>query len=61
MVEIKDLNEYRPHLMVVAIDGVHVQPPRPGREHHRSRKAPMLLTEPVLRRALEEWRVKVTQ
>ncbi|WP_040263692.1 hypothetical protein [Pseudomonas massiliensis] len=61
MLIIKELDDYRPHLMVVASDGVHLIPQALIENIIAGRKESMLLTEPVIRRVLEEWLEKVIQ
>jgi len=58
--KIHDIASQRPHLMVVASDGAHVIP-RALIQSVIDRKQPStILTEPVVRRIIEEWLQKVT-
>ncbi|UVK96467.1 hypothetical protein [Pseudomonas sp. B21-048] len=58
--EIHDLADQRPHLVIVADDGVHVVPHALVREVIVGDKSSSILTEPVLRRIIEEWTERVT-
>ena len=58
--EIHDLADHRPHLTVVANDGVHVIPVVLVQEVVSGGKPSSILTEPVVRRIIEEWMEKVT-
>jgi hypothetical protein len=53
--EIHDLADHRPHLTIVADDGVHVMPVALVREVITGEKPSSILTEPVVRRIIEEW------
>ena len=58
--EIHDLADHRPHLSIVADDGAHVMPVALVREIIASEKHSSILTEPVVRRIIEEWLQQVT-
>lgn len=58
--EIHDIADRRPHLTVTADDGVHVLPCDLVRSVIAGDKPSTILTEPVLRRIVEEWFQKVT-
>ncbi|WP_435036864.1 hypothetical protein [Pseudomonas neuropathica] len=58
--EIHDIADKRPHLTVTSDDGVHVLPCELVRSVIAGDKASAVLTEPVLRRIIEEWFQKVT-
>ncbi|WP_136477265.1 hypothetical protein [Pseudomonas sp. DG56-2] len=58
--DIHDIAERRPHLTVAAVDGVHVLPCDLVRSVIAGDKPSAILTEPVLRRIIEEWLQKVT-
>ncbi|WP_033064255.1 hypothetical protein [Pseudomonas sp. GM18] len=58
--EILDLADHRPHLMVAASDGAHVIPHALVRSVIAGDKPSAILTEPVVRRIIEEWFQKVT-
>ncbi|WP_201491459.1 ATP-grasp domain-containing protein [Pseudomonas paracarnis] len=58
---IHDIADQRPHLMVVASDGVHVLPYAPVQSVIDGDKPSSILTEPVVRRIIEEWLQKVTE
>lgn len=58
--EIYDITDQRPHLTVAADDGVHVIPCDLVRSVIADDKPSAILTEPVLRRIIEEWFQKVT-
>lgn len=60
MAEVHDIADHRPHVMVVATDGVHVIPRALIENIIAGRKESSLLTEPVIRRVLEEWLERVT-
>lgn len=53
--EIHDLADHRPHLTVVADDGVHVIPLALVHEVVSGARPPSILTEPVVRRIIAEW------
>jgi hypothetical protein len=57
---IHDLADHRPHLTVVADDGVHVIPLALMREIVSGGKPSSILTEPVVRRIIAEWIERVT-
>ena len=57
--DIHDIAEQRPHLTVTADDGVHVLPCELVRSIVVGDKPSSVLTEPVLRRIIEEWFQKV--
>ncbi|MGK9419275.1 hypothetical protein ACSSUR_24480 [Pseudomonas cedrina] len=52
---IHDIAASRPHLMVVASDGVHVLPRELIQSVVEGKKSSAILTEPVVRRVIEEW------
>ncbi|RBB97533.1 hypothetical protein C3E97_027850 [Pseudomonas sp. MWU12-2115] len=58
--EIHDIADRRPHLTVAADDGVHVLPCDLVRSVIAGDKPSAILTEPVVRRIIEEWFQKVT-
>ncbi|MEW5700508.1 hypothetical protein [Pseudomonas synxantha] len=58
---IHDIADQRPHLMVVASDGVHVLPRELIQSVIEGKKPSAILTEPVVRRIIEEWLQKVTE
>lgn len=58
--EIHDIADQRPHLTVTADDGVHVLPCDLVRSVIAGENPSVILTEPVLRRIIEEWFQKVT-
>lgn len=58
--DIHDLADHRPHLTVVAEDGVHVIPLALVREVVSGGKPSSILTEPVVRRIIAEWTKLVT-
>jgi hypothetical protein len=58
--DIHEIAVQRPHLTVTAEDGVHVLPCDLVRSVIAGDKASAVLTEPVLRRIIEEWFQKVT-
>lgn len=58
--DVHDIADQRPHLMVVATDGTHVIPHALVRSVIAGDKPSDILTEPVLRRIIEEWLKQVT-
>ncbi|PBJ02089.1 hypothetical protein [Pseudomonas sp. ACN5] len=58
--DIHDIAEQRPHLTVTADDGVHVLPCELVRSVVAGEKPSSVLTEPVVRRIIEEWLQQVT-
>lgn len=58
--DILDIADHRPHLMVVASDGVHVLPRELIQSVIEGKKPSGILTEPVVRRILEEWLQRVS-
>ena len=58
--DIHDIAEQRPHLTVTADDGVHVLPYGLVRSVIIGDKPSAILTEPVVRRIIEEWLQQVT-
>ncbi|AZD07554.1 hypothetical protein C4K26_2151 [Pseudomonas chlororaphis] len=58
--DIHDIADQRPHLMVVASDGAHVIPCALVQSVIDGDKPSAILTEPVVRRIIEEWFQKVT-
>lgn len=58
---IHDISDQRPHLMVVASDGVHVLPHALMQSVIDGNKPSSILTEPVVQRIIEEWLQKVTE
>ena len=58
---IHEIADQRPHLMVVASDGVHVLPHALVQSVIDGDKPSSILTEPVVRRIIEEWLQKVTE
>ena len=58
---IHDIANQRPHLMVVASDGVHVLPHALVQSVIAGAKPSSILTEPVVKRIIEEWLQKLTQ
>lgn len=59
--DIHDIADQRPHLMVVASDGVHVLPHALVQSVINGEKPSAILTEPVVRRIIEEWLQRVTE
>lgn len=57
---IHDIADQRPHLMVVASDGVHVLPHALVQSVINGGKPSSILTEPVVQRIIEEWLQQVT-
>lgn len=57
---IHDIADQRPHLMVVASDGVHVLPHALVQSVIDGNKPSATLTEPVVQRIIEEWLQQVT-
>jgi hypothetical protein len=57
--EIHDIADQRPHLTVTADDGVHVLPCDLVRSVIAGDKSSAILTEPVVRRIIEEWMERV--
>ncbi|WP_460091111.1 hypothetical protein [Pseudomonas sp. S2_E02] len=53
--DIHDIADQRPHLTVTAEDGVHVLPCDLVRSVIAAEEPSAILTEPVLRRIIEEW------
>lgn len=53
--QVHDIADQRPHLCVVASDGPHVIPVALVRSIVKGEKPSSILTEPVLRRIIEEW------
>ncbi|WP_025110099.1 hypothetical protein [Pseudomonas sp. H1h] len=58
--DIHDIADQRPHLTVAADDGVHVLPCDLVRTVIVGDKPSAILTEPVLRRIIEEWFQRLT-
>lgn len=58
--DIHDIADQRPHLTVAADDGVHVIPCDLARSVIAGDKPSAILTEPVLRRIIEELFQRVT-
>ncbi|MBH3366918.1 hypothetical protein I5R92_06440 [Pseudomonas carnis] len=58
---IHDIADQRPHLMVVASDGVHVLPHALVRSVIDGDKPSSILAEPVVQRIVEEWLQKVAE
>lgn len=58
--DIHDIANQRPHLTVTAEDGAHVLPCDLVRSVIAGDKPSAILSEPVLRRIVEEWFQKVT-
>ena len=58
---IHDIADQRTHLMVVASDGVHVLPHAMVQSVINGEKPSAILTEPVVRRIIEEWLQRVTE
>ncbi|AMS13156.1 hypothetical protein A3218_02065 [Pseudomonas chlororaphis] len=58
--EVHDIADQRPHLTVTADDGVHVLPCELVRSVIAGDKPSAILTEPVVRRIIEEWLQGVT-
>ena len=55
MNNVTDLGERLPHVTVACTDGVHVIPATLLRDVIAGRTEASILTEPVLRRIMEEW------
>lgn len=53
--QIHDIADQRPHVLIEASDAVHQIPHALIRSVIRGEKLSSILTEPVLRRVLEEW------
>jgi predicted transcriptional regulator len=60
-VNVYDIADQRPHLMVVASDGVHVIPHALVESVIAGDKASLILSEPVVKRIIEEWLQKLTE
>jgi hypothetical protein len=58
--DIHDIADQRPHLTVTAEDGVHVLPCHLVRSVIAGEEPSAILTEPVVRRIIEEWFQRVT-
>lgn len=58
--QVHDIADQRPHVCVQASDGVHVIPHALVRSIIKGEKPSSILTEPVLRRVLEEWLERTT-
>ena len=58
---IHDISDQRPHLMVVASDGVHVLPRELIQSVIEGKKPSAILTEPVVQRIIQEWLQQVTE
>lgn len=58
--DIHDIADQRPHLLVNASDGAHVIPHALVRSVIAGEKPAAILSEPLLRRIIEEWFQKVT-
>lgn len=58
---VHDIADQRPHLMVVASDAVHVIPHALVQSVINGDKPSSILTEPVVRRIIEEWLQRVTE
>jgi hypothetical protein len=58
--DIHDIADQRPHLTVVASDAVHVLSCDLVRSVITGDKPSVILTEPVVRRIIEEWLQQVT-
>lgn len=58
---IHDIADQRPHLMVVASDGVHVIPHALVQSVIAREKPSSILTEPVVQRIIEEWLQRVAE
>ncbi|WP_085708289.1 MULTISPECIES: hypothetical protein [unclassified Pseudomonas] len=58
--DIHDIADQRPHLTVAADRGVHVIPCELVRSVIAGNEPSAILTEPVLRRIIEEWFQRVT-
>jgi hypothetical protein len=59
--DIYDIADQRPHLTVAAVDGVHVIPCDLVRTVIAGDEPSAILTEPVLRRIIEEWFQRITE
>lgn len=57
---VHDIADQRPHLIVVASDGTHVIPHALVQSVIDGDKPSSILTEPVVRRIIEEWLQQVT-
>ena len=55
-----NIDDRRPHLTVVAEDGVHVLPVALVEDVIKGRQESSILTDPVVRRIVEEWLEKVS-
>jgi hypothetical protein len=55
MGQVHDLADQRPHLMIVASNGVHVLPEALIRDVVSGAQPSSILTEPVVQRIIEEW------
>ncbi|WP_122408978.1 hypothetical protein [Pseudomonas viridiflava] len=53
--QVHDMADQRPHTVVHASDGAHVIPVELFRSVIEGDKASSILTEPVVRRIIEEW------
>jgi hypothetical protein len=61
MAEVHDIADHRPHLCVAASDGAHVIPVALVRSIVNGEKPSNILTEPVVRRIIEEWLEQTTR
>lgn len=61
MVEVKDIADQRPHLSIYVEGTPHIIPHELIHHIIAGKQPSSVLTEPVLRRVLEEWLEKVTQ
>ncbi|EJF73131.1 hypothetical protein A462_04841 [Pseudomonas sp. Ag1] len=60
-VNVYDIADQRPHLMVVASDGAHVIPHALVQSVIAGDKPSSILTELVVKRIIEEWLQQVTE
>lgn len=56
-----DLEDHRPHVSVIASDGVHIIPVSLLHDVVTGKQPSSILTEPVLQRIVEEWMERVTR
>jgi len=61
MQNVVELTDRKPHVSVIASDGVHVIPACLLRDVIAGRQPSSILTEPVLQRIVEEWMQQVIE
>lgn len=55
MSNVHNIEDQRPHVMIIADDGCHVLPKALLESVVKGEKESSILTEPVVRRIIEEW------